>query len=80
MGGDGRQVRRLRATPLLVVAGLIQLGALALFGVNFPAPRTPVAVGWLGAPLATILAAVACWEAGGTRGLDRVATPVPVPR
>ena len=74
MTDDGRRVERLRATPLLVAAVVVQLAGLALFLSNVTEQRVPPFVCWLPALLATLLAAIGCWRTAAEPALDRVST------
>jgi diguanylate cyclase len=73
MAGDVRQLERLRATPVLVAACVVQLAAVGLFLVNASVQRTSPLVGWLLVMIATAVAGVSCWHASSTPGADRVA-------
>ena len=72
MAGDGRQVERLRATPMLVTATAVVLAALALFLVNMAEQVTDAVWGWMPAMLGTAAAGLVCWQAAAAPGLDRV--------
>jgi diguanylate cyclase (GGDEF)-like protein len=71
MAVDGRSAERLRATPLLIAGAAIQVAAFIVFFVNLTEQRTPIVAGWLPDIASVIVAALACWQAGTARGLDR---------
>jgi diguanylate cyclase (GGDEF)-like protein len=72
MTGDGRGVRRLHATPMLIAACAVQLAAIALFLINADVQRMPVVVGWLPDLAGAVVAALACRQASAAPGLQAV--------
>jgi diguanylate cyclase (GGDEF)-like protein len=70
---DQRPVERLRPTPLLVTAMVMQLAAIALFAVNASHQLIGVVWGWLPGIVITGLSGVACRHAADAPGLDVVA-------
>ncbi|MCY1142109.1 bifunctional diguanylate cyclase/phosphodiesterase [Actinoplanes sp. Pm04-4] len=68
-----RPVARLRPTPLLATAVLMQVTAIVLYAVNATQPRFSPAWGWLPGIVMMVVTAIACWQTAGTAGLDRVA-------
>jgi diguanylate cyclase (GGDEF)-like protein len=73
MSGERQHVERLRATSMLILTTGVLIVAIALFSLNWSAPRTSMVWGWAPVLIATGLAGSACWQAGGTAALDRVA-------
>lgn len=72
MSSDGRQVERLRATPMLVTILAMQAAASGLFLLNLTEQRIHPIWGWAPAVAGTTVAALACWQAAATPGLTRV--------
>ncbi|MCO8273071.1 bifunctional diguanylate cyclase/phosphodiesterase [Actinoplanes sp. TRM 88003] len=70
---NDRSVARLRLTPLLATAVLMQVTAIVLYAVNLAQPPFGPAWGWLPGIVLMGVTAVACWQTAGTPGLDRVA-------
>jgi diguanylate cyclase (GGDEF)-like protein len=73
MAVDGQQVGRLRATPVLVTAVVVQVVAVAIFLINVSEQRTSALWGWFPDLAATGVAAFACWQAAAALGVDRPA-------
>ncbi len=73
MTAEAPPIERLRATPILVTASVVQLVGTALFLINAPAEHLPPFLGWLSAMASTGVAAVACWQSASTPGLNPVA-------
>jgi diguanylate cyclase (GGDEF)-like protein len=72
MTDDDRPVERLRPTPLLVTAGVMQVLAVALFAINASRPHIGVLWGWLPGIAISVLTAIACKYAAGSPGMDAV--------
>jgi diguanylate cyclase len=72
MTGDGRQVERLRATPMLITVLAVQMLGSGLFLLNVTEQRIHPIWGWIPAVAATSAAGLACWQAAETPGLTRV--------
>ncbi len=70
---ETRPVERLRPTPLLTAAALMQTAAIVLYAVNATHRQISPFWGWLPAICITFLTAFACWHAARTDGL----APVP---
>src|ERR1700733_8334061 len=73
MTAEAPPIERLRATPILVTASLVQLAGTAVFLINVPAQNIPPFLGWLSAMASTGVASVACWRSASTPGLSPVA-------
>jgi diguanylate cyclase (GGDEF)-like protein len=72
MTGEAPQVERLRATPALVTAALVQIAGVVVFLANVSTQTVPPVFGWVMSMLSSGVAAVACWRAGGTPGVSRI--------
>jgi diguanylate cyclase (GGDEF)-like protein len=71
MTGDERRAERLRPTPMLVTAVVMQVAAIVLFAVNLTEQRTGVLWGWLPAIAVTAAAGVNSWRTASATGLGR---------
>ena len=67
-----RQVGRLRPTPLLATAAVMQVAAIVLYAVNLPAQRLSPAWGFVPAAVVALLTAVACRQTARAPGLGPV--------
>jgi Trk-type K+ transport system membrane component len=73
VSSETRPVERLRLTPLLTAAAVMQLAAIVLYAVNATHQQFSPFWGWLPAISITFLTAFSCWHAARTAGL----APVP---
>jgi hypothetical protein len=70
MSSEKRLVERLRPTPLLLTATVMQVTAIPLYAVNASHQRTGPFWGWLPTVAVTVLTATACRQTATTAGLD----------
>ena len=73
MTSEKRPVDRLRPTPLLMAAAVMQLSAIVLYAVNASEQRISPLWGWVPGVVLTGLTALACRNAAVTTGMDPVA-------